>query len=227
MTETLEISTEDTISCGQVKFDLVALLLPGRHVAGKQSTADQTVPLLLWEFSSELFDFSTGERMLNHFLGLLKSSIRQPDAPVRSLSMTQDEEVNRILAFGRGPESPPQCGAPLHRLFESVAAAAPDALAVVAGETSLTYGELNLRANNLARRLADRGFAEGSIGAVALPRGPEAIVCFLAILKAGGAYLPIDLRDPEDRISRLLRIGGHSDRPDAFESRGEPASICR
>ena len=202
----LKISSEDGISCGQVKFDLAALLIPGRHATAGHSSAEQGVPLLLWEFSSELFDFSTGKRMLNHFLGLLESSIRRPDAPVGSLSMVQDDEVNRILAFGRGPESPPQCETPLHRIFESVVAAAPNAPAVVAGETSLTYGELNLRANNLAHHLAGRGFAEGSIAAVALPRGPEAIVCFLAILKAGGAYLPIDLRDPGDRIACLLRL---------------------
>jgi amino acid adenylation domain-containing protein len=202
----LEISSEDGIACGQVKFDLLALLIPGRHAREGYSSTEKSVPLLLWEFSSELFDFSTGECMLNHFLCLLESSVRQPDAPVRSLSLAEDDEVNRILAFGRGPESPPQCETPLHRLFESVAAAAPNAPAVVAGETSLTYGELNIRANKLARRLADRGFAKGSVAAVVLPRGPEAIVCFLAILKAGGAYLPIDLRDPGDRISRLLRL---------------------
>ena len=204
--QSLEISSEDGISCGQVKFDLVALLIPGRHASVRRSSTEQSVPLLLWEFSSELFDFSTGERMLNHFLGLLESSIRRPDAPAGSLSMAQEDEMNRILAFGRGPESPPQCETPLHRLFESVVAAAPNAPAVVAGETSLTYGELNIRANKLAHRLAGEGFTEGSIAAVALPRGPEAIVCFLAILKAGGAYLPIDLRDPRDRIGCLLRL---------------------
>ena len=202
----LEISSEDGIPCGQVKFDLTALLIPGRHATASRRSSLQSVPLLLWEFSSELFDFSTGERMLQHFLSLLERSIRSPDAPIGGLSMVQDDEVNRILALGRGPESPPQCETPLHRIFELVAATVPNAPAVVAGETSLTYGELNHRAGTLARRLASLGFAEGSIAAVGLPRGPEAIVCFLAILKAGGAYLPIDLRDPEERICCLLRL---------------------
>ena len=201
--ESLEITSEDGISCGQVKFDLVALLIPGRHV---RADCSSTVPLLLWEFSSELFDFGTGECMLNRFLGLLESTIRQPDAPMGSLSVADHEERNKVLAFGRGPDPPPQCETPLHRLFEAVAEANPSATAIVAGEISLTYRELNMRANKLARRLADCGFKEGSVGAVALPRGPEAIVCFLAILKAGGAYLPIDLRDPPDRISNLLNF---------------------
>ena len=201
--ESLEITSEDGISCGQVKFDLVALLIPGRHGRADSSS---TVPLLLWEFSSELFDFGTGECMLNRFLGLLESTIRQPDAPMGSLSVADHEERHKVLAFGRGPDPPPQCETPLHRLFEAAAEASPSATAIVAGEISLSYQELNMRANKLARRLADRGFKEGSVGAVALPRGPEAIVCFLAILKAGGAYLPIDLRDPPDRISNLLNF---------------------
>ena len=85
-------------------------------------------------------------------------------------------------------------------------AAAPNAPARRGRDFLDAYGELNLRANNLAHHLAGRGFVEGSIAAVALPRGPEAIVCSLAILKAGGAYLPIDLRDPGDRIDCLLRL---------------------
>jgi amino acid adenylation domain-containing protein len=201
--ESLEITSEDGISCGQVKFDLVALLIPGRHVRADYSS---TVPLLLWEFSSELFDFVTAECLLNRFLGLLESTIRQPDAPMGRLSVADHEEMHKVLAFGRGPDSPPQCEIPLHRLFEAAAEANPSATAIVAGETSLTYRELNMRAEKLALRLADVGFKEGSVGAVALPRGPDAIVCFLAILKAGGAYLPIDLRDPPDRISNLLNF---------------------
>jgi amino acid adenylation domain-containing protein len=225
--ESLEMTGEHGISCGQVKFDLVALFIPGQDALAGGSSA---VPLLLWEFSSELFDFSTGECMLDHFLGLLRNSIHQPEAPVGSLSMAQDEEA--ILAFGRGPESPPECATPLHRLFESVAASTPDAPALVAGETALTYGELNIRANKLARRLADRGITEGSVAAVALPRGPEAIVCFLAILKAGGAYLPIDLRDPADRISCLLRLAEtrivltHSSLAQSLRASVAKAEVC-
>lgn len=203
--ETLEISSEDGIPCGQVKFDLVALLIPGRHATG-QTSRPLAVPLLLWEFSSELFDLPTGERMLNHFFGLLGASIREPGSSAGSLPMAQEEEVNRILAFGRGAERPRQCESPIHRLFESVATATPTAVAVVAGETSMSYGELNARANTLAHHLASRGFGKGSIAAVALPRGPEALVCFLAILKVGGAYLPIDLRDPGGRVASLLRF---------------------
>ena len=158
----LEITSEDGISCGQVKFDLLALFIPGQHAKAKNShaTGEQSVPLLLWEFSSELFDLPSARCMLNHYLGLLKSSIREPGAPVVSLSFAGDEEENRILAFGKGAERPPQCEKPLYRLIESVAGVAPNSVAIVAGETSVTYGELNIRANRLAHHLASRGWAK-------------------------------------------------------------------
>ena len=203
--ESLEITSEDGISCGEVKFDLVALLIPRPAVRDDGASVDQIAPRLLWEFSSELFDFSTGESMLDHFLALLETSVREPESALAHLSTAQGSELDRVLSLGKGPEAPSQCEIPLHRLFESAAAASPDAPALVAGETILSYGELNIRANKLARRLVEQGFLEGSVAAVAIPRSSEAIVCFLAVLKAGGAYLPIDLRDPSDRIAGLLR----------------------
>ena len=203
--ESLEITSEDGISCGEVKFDLVALLIPRPAARDDGASVDQIAPRLLWEFSSELFDFSTGESMLDHFLALLETSVREPESALAHLCTAQGTELDRVLSLGEGPAAPSQCEIPLHRLFESVAAASPNAPALVAGETILSYGELNIRANKLARRLVEQGFLEGSVAAVAIPRSSEAIVCFLAVLKAGGAYLPIDLRDPRDRIACLLR----------------------
>jgi non-ribosomal peptide synthetase component F len=74
------------------------------------------------------------------------------------------------------------------------------------GRDRLSYGELNVRANRLAKHLLAQGCTSGSIVEVALPRGFEAIISFLAVLKAGGAYFPIDLREPADRIARLTQL---------------------
>ena len=94
------------------------------------------------------------------------------------------------------------------------------------GETSLTYGELNLRANTLARRLASLGFAEGSIAAVGLPRGPGGD-CLLPCHPQGGRRLSSD-RFTRPGGSHFLppSPGGSPDRSDEFESRGEPACLC-
>ncbi len=203
-TDRLEITSDDAIACGQVKFDLMALLIPPKH--GSVDFARSAAPLVLWEFSTELFDVSAGERMLDHFLHLVESCVREPDGAVEGLSMMSERERNQVLAFGRGPVSPPECRKPVHRLFEDLAAVVPDDCAVVVGEEHLSYGELNLRANRLAKRLMARGCSPGSIVGVALPRGLDAIISFLAVLKAGGAYLPIDLREPADRIARLIEL---------------------
>ncbi len=123
-----------------------------------------------------------------------------------SLSMMDGEERNRVLELTRGPATPSECDRPLYRIFEAVAAAFPDNCAAVAGEASLSYHQLNVRANQLASRLVGLGCASGSIVVVALPRGLDAIICLLAILKAGGAYLPIDPREPSDRVAQLLGL---------------------
>ncbi|MCE3554391.1 amino acid adenylation domain-containing protein [Pseudonocardia sp. RS11V-5] len=97
---------------------------------------------------------------------------------------------------------------PWSRQFEARAAERPDAVAVVCEDDSWTYGELNERANRLARLLRARGVgAEDAIG-LALPRGPELVAAVLAVLKAGAAFLPLDLDHPAERIAYLLADSG-------------------
>jgi non-ribosomal peptide synthetase component F len=92
----------------------------------------------------------------------------------------------------------------LHQIFEKQAATTPDAVAVVCDGQRLTYGELNNRANQLARLLRAQGVGPEVIVAIYLDRGFELIVAILGILKAGGAYLPIDLTYPKERVAFML-----------------------
>lgn len=96
----------------------------------------------------------------------------------------------------------------LHEIFESQAAARPQAAAVVFGGQQLTYGELESRANQLARHLLRRGVQRGSNVAMLLPRSLDAYITLLAILKSGAAYVPIDSADPADRIAYILSDSG-------------------
>ncbi|MGH3862999.1 non-ribosomal peptide synthetase [Actinokineospora sp.] len=89
-------------------------------------------------------------------------------------------------------------------LFEAACAADPGALALVHGETELTYAELNARANRLAWRLIARGVGPGDLVGLAVPRSVEMIVAWLGVLKSGAAYLPIDPSYPADRIALIL-----------------------
>ncbi|MGI5348304.1 non-ribosomal peptide synthetase [Streptomyces sp. CA-250714] len=88
--------------------------------------------------------------------------------------------------------------------FESIVVRAGDAPAVVFGDQTLGYGELNARANRLARALIGKGVGPDALVAVAVPRSPELVVVLLAVLKAGGAYLPLDPEYPADRLTHML-----------------------
>jgi amino acid adenylation domain-containing protein len=92
----------------------------------------------------------------------------------------------------------------LAELFEQQAARTPHAMAVVSGGTELTYGELNARANRLARHLVSLGAAAGRLVAIAMPRSADLITAVLAVLKSGAAYVPVDPAYPADRIAFML-----------------------
>ncbi len=92
----------------------------------------------------------------------------------------------------------------VHELFEEVARATPDKRAVASKDGSLTYAELNARANHLAKRLIAAGVKPDDKVAMALPRGLDAVVSVLGILKAGGAYMPLDTTWPQERLKFLL-----------------------
>ena len=92
----------------------------------------------------------------------------------------------------------------MHQLFEAQAARAPRAVALECGGKRLTYGELNRRANRLARFLRKRGLGPEKLAAVCLDRSLEMAVALLAVLKSGGAYLPLDPPYPPERIAFML-----------------------
>ncbi|NIF65356.1 AMP-binding protein, partial [Burkholderia sp. Cy-647] len=92
----------------------------------------------------------------------------------------------------------------VHELFEQRVAAHPEAVAVVEGGVSVSYGELNARANRLAHRLIGLGVRAGDHVAICVERSAAAVAGFLAILKAGGAYVPLDPDYPEERLRFML-----------------------
>ncbi|MGA2590501.1 MAG: Pls/PosA family non-ribosomal peptide synthetase [Bryobacteraceae bacterium] len=106
------------------------------------------------------------------------------------------------------PQDPSAFGHVLHKIFEARAEAWPEALAVIFGQQQETYGELDRRANRLARHLRRRGVRSGSVAGMLLPRSIDAYATILAILKAGAAYVPVDPEYPADRIAYILADSG-------------------
>ncbi len=161
----------------------------------------------LWEYSADLFDPQTIERMHGHLVRLLETAVATPDRPVGELPMLADEERDLLLRrWNETAADFPE--APLHELLERQAASSPDASAVVSDGRVLSYKELHERANQLARRLRGFGVKRDSLVAVSLERSPELVVSLLAILKAGGASVPLDPELPQERLAFMLEDSG-------------------
>ncbi|TDC55919.1 amino acid adenylation domain-containing protein, partial [Actinomadura sp. KC345] len=141
---------------------------------------------------------------LNRYVGFLHAlGDADPSTPLHEVELLDDAERFRVLEEWNDTALPVAPGA-VPDLFEAQAAATPDRTAVVAGETRLTYAELNDRANRLARHLIERGVGPEDFVALSLPRDAGLVVAALAVMKAGAGYEPIDLAYPPDRIAYML-----------------------
>ncbi|WP_447009228.1 non-ribosomal peptide synthase/polyketide synthase [Saccharothrix hoggarensis] len=170
------------------------------------------------EYSTDLFDASTVDRMARHLVALLGAITADPYRPMAELSMLLGDEPD-----GRGHAlAVPATTFPA--LFAEQARRTPDATALVCDGVSLTFAEVDARANRLAHHLLAEGVEPERIVALSLPRGVDWVVAVLGILKAGAVYLPVDPGLPEARRRYLLEDSGAvrvidapvdtSDRPD-------------
>ncbi|MFJ3829139.1 amino acid adenylation domain-containing protein [Streptomyces sp. NPDC090046] len=153
-------------------------------------------------YATALFDRPTVETFVQRLLRALAAAVAAPADPVSWWELRDSAERAR-LARWNDTDRPVEPGA-VTEVFAARAAAAPDAVAVVAGEQRLTFAELEDRAGRLAALLAERGVGPDAVVALAVPRSADTVVATLAVLKAGGAYLPLDLDHPDGRIAFML-----------------------
>ena len=159
---------------------------------------------LALDYGTDLFDAVTVERMAAGFRNLLGAMLADPERFLADLPlMAAADRADEVTRWNRTalPLDPAE---DLVALVERKADELRDCVALVAGDTTLTYGALNARANRLARWLAERGVGPDRLVAVALPRGADLVVSLLAIQKAGGAYLPLDPDQPAARNAHIL-----------------------
>ena len=143
------------------------------------------------EYSTDLFDRETIRRLFRCFRTLLQGIAAGPETALEALPLLTPEESREILTGWNRTETGYPAAHPVSR-FEALAAERPDDPAVVAGEASWSYGDLNLRANRLAWRLRWSGVGPETIVAILLERSPELCAAVLAVAKAGGAHLVLD-----------------------------------
>ncbi len=157
-------------------------------------------------YNGFLFDPGTIVTLLERYVRLLEGVAADPERGLWSYDLLSAAERAEVLAAGQGAPAP--AADPVHRAFAAVAAKNPAAPAVIAGGRTLSYGELDRRANQAAHRLRGLGAGPEAVVGVALDRSPELIVALLAILKAGGAYLPLDPALPDERLAWILESAG-------------------
>jgi amino acid adenylation domain-containing protein len=180
-----------------VKFDLTLLT---RRLDGGG------VELVLG-YNSDLFHPTTAERLLGHLGTLIEGVAADPGCPVTALPLLSEAQRHQLL-LGWNDTAMAIEPLPLHRIFEAQAVRRPERTALAASGETITYGELDRRADRLARRLAAKGVGPEVRVGILLDRSPALVTAILAVLKAGGAWVPLDSALPRERLAFLLADSG-------------------
>jgi pristinamycin I synthase-3/4 len=183
----------EVLSTGASKFDLTFSLAESHTGQGLTGIV---------EYSTDLFDRATVPALVDRFVTLLGSVAAAPDTPVSSAQVLSARERRQLEEWNATERAVLEQVVP--ELFEERVAEDPGHVALVHDGGEISYGELNERANRLARLLIERGAGPGDLVALALPRSPELYTALLAVSKAGAAYVPLDIEYPAERLAAML-----------------------
>ncbi|RKG90846.1 non-ribosomal peptide synthetase, partial [Corallococcus sp. CA053C] len=156
------------------------------------------------EYSSDLFDASTAQRMVGHFDALLEGLTSLPDAALSTIRWLTEAEREQLLVEWNATDVEFPSDTCIHHVVAEQARRAPDAVAVRMGERSITYAGLEAWAHQLAVQLHAAGVSRGDRVAVLAERSPELVAGLLAVLKVGAAYVPIAPGVPPERLTFML-----------------------
>ncbi len=155
----------------------------------------------VWKYNTDLFDQATMARMSRHFENLLAGVVADPDQPVAELPILAEAERRQL-----GVETPAESlgSLRLHEVFAVQAARSPEAAAVTFEGETLSYGDLDRRANRIANHLIGLGILPGDLVGLRLERSLEMVAAILGVLKAGAAYVPLDPEYPAERLAFMI-----------------------
>lgn len=192
----------DTLRLGQTQVSLLDAPSPASRFDLTLTLEDTSEGLIgAVEYSTDLFNRGTIQRLIEHYRVLLTHAAAEPDTRLSALPLLTADERHRLLVEWNDSTTAYPRTSTVHELFETMAADRPDAIAVRADDGVLTYAMLNARANQLARTLRARGVGPDIAVAVAALRSADMVVELVAALKAGGYYVPFDPADPPERLS--------------------------
>lgn len=182
----------EAVSTHTAKFDLTLTII---------ETEDAMTGVL--EYNTDLFAPGTIERLSSHYQILLAGILEDPDQRINALPLLTSAELARCQPHA---DLLPKWTA-IHHWFESQVAQTPDAIALTFESASLTYADLNAKANQLAHYLVAQGIMPENRVGLLLHRGPAIVMALLAVLKVGGVYIPLDPAYPQDRLQYMVRDG--------------------
>jgi len=159
----------------------------------------------IFNFATSLYDRLTIERMVSHYLLVLEQMVDNKDRLIKDYKLLSQTEFQQIIIDWNKTDVDYPKEKTIHQLFEEQVVKTPDSIAVVFEEQKLTYAELNIKSNQLARYLQSQiTINPDTLIGLCLDRSLEMIIGILGILKAGGAYVPLDPKYPEERIKYIL-----------------------
>ncbi|RKH35462.1 amino acid adenylation domain-containing protein [Corallococcus praedator] len=185
------LEVRDVESQEQGNYPLIAYVVPGEKLR------------LSLAYAPALLGAEMVARLLEHWRVLLEGLASGVER-IADVAMLRDEERRRVLEDWNGPRIAFDEDASLSALFDARVARTPDALALMARDTRVTYRELSARAERLARRLRSVGVGPESRVALCADRSVEMVAAVLAVLKAGGAYVPLDPAYPRERLTWMV-----------------------
>ena len=214
--EYLYISTESPLGQGhgtvEGKLELPGFEMSVFGIDRKTSPVDLQITFgestdrldLMFEYNTDIFEAPTIHRLASHLMELLDALLTRPERAIAGVSLLSEEE-RRHLVQDLNPPAQVFAKLSLPQMFDAQVASTPNQVAVVFDGNSLTYSQLNERANRLAHHLRELGVGAEKLAGICMERSLEMLTAMLAVLKAGGAYLPLDPEYPEARLAHMLK----------------------
>jgi amino acid adenylation domain-containing protein len=181
------------VSTATAKFDL--------HLETRQTAHELEVAA---EYATDIFDTDTIKHLLGHYQTVLEAALTDPGRAIAALPLLTAPERRQLLGEWNRQTTRLPNDRLVHQLFELQVEKTPERTAVVASDGSLSYQELNKRANQVAHYLAGLGLGGGHLVGICMERSWEVMVGLLGILKSGAAYLPLDDHLPLDRLRFMI-----------------------
>ncbi len=207
----LAIELVEGLNNKTAKFDLNIIVISRSkpNPAAASQEAVDTISLI-WEYSTDLFDRSTMERMVANYLHVLKHAVRDGEQLISTIPLMTDRERRKLIHEYNRTKTHYPSEATVHKLFEAKAAESPQSVALVYQDQHLTYGQLNTLANRLAHYLKGQGVGPEAMVGICVERSHFLVLGILGILKAGGTYIPLDPGYPQGRLAFMIRDTGLS-----------------